>query len=83
MRTISYTSARANLTKTMQKVCEDHVPYVITRSNAEPVVMISLADFEAIQETNYLMSSPKNAVRLNQSIDEVEQMIKKSKATKK
>lgn len=79
MATISYTSARANLAKTMHKVCEDHTPIIITRSNAEPVVMISLSDFEAIQETNYLMSSPKNARRLVEAIDEIEKMIKADK----
>lgn len=79
MATISYTSVRANLAKTMQKVCEDHTPYIITRSNAEPVVMISLADFEALQETHYLMRSPANAARIAESIDEIEKMISEDK----
>jgi antitoxin YefM len=82
MKTISYTSARANLAKTMQKVCEDHAPYIITRASEEPVVMISLADYEALQETHYLMKSPANAARLAESIDEIEQMIKDDKAKK-
>lgn len=80
MTTISYTSARSHLAKTMQKVCDDHVPLIITRSKAEPVVMISLSDFEAIQETNYLMKSPANASRLIEAIDEIEAMIAKDKA---
>jgi antitoxin YefM len=79
MTTISYTSARANLAKTMQKVCEDHTPYIITRSNAEPVVMISLADYEALQETHYLMRSPANAARIAESIEEIEKMISDDK----
>lgn len=82
MNTITYTSARAKLAKTMEKVCEDHTPYIITRSNAEPVVMISLSDFEAMQETYYLMKSPANAVRLTESMAEIEKMIKKDKAKK-
>jgi antitoxin YefM len=82
MNTISYTAARAKLAKTMEKVCEDHTPYIITRSNAEPVVMISLSDFEAMQETYYLMKSPSNAARLMQSVDEIEKMIAKDKAKK-
>lgn len=82
MTTITYTSARAHLAKTMEKVCENHTPIVITRSNAEPVVMISLSDFEAMQETNYLMSSPNNASRLGEAIDEIEEMIKKNKDNK-
>lgn len=82
MPTISYTAARANLAKTMQKVCEDHTPFIITRSNAEPVVMISLSDFESIQETNYLMSNPANAARLVNAIDEIEKMIQDDKGKK-
>ncbi len=80
MKTLSYTAARSQLAKTMLKVCEDHTPYLITRSKAEPVVMISLSDFEAIQETYYLMKSPANAARLAESIDEIEKMIKDDKA---
>lgn len=79
MNTISYTSARAQLAKTMQQVCEDHAPVVITRSKSEAVVMISLSDFEALQETNYLMKSPTNAARLIDAIDEIEAMIAKDK----
>ena len=67
----------------MQKVCEDHSPIVITRSQAEPVVMLSLADYEALQETNYLLSSATNASRLNQAMDEIEKMITDDKSKKR
>lgn len=77
MHSISYTSARADLSRTMQQVCQDHAPVIITRSKAEPVVIISLSDFEEMQETNYLMQSPENARRLLNAIDEVEGMIAK------
>ena len=80
MNILSYTSARSHLAKTMQQVCDDHSPVVITRSKAEPVVMISLSDFEAIQETNYLMSNPVNASRLAEAVDEIEKMIASDKA---
>lgn len=82
MPTISYTAARANLAKTMDKICENHTPYIITRSNAEPVVMISLADFEAIQETHYLMKSPRNAARLAEAIDQLEEKIEHDQKAK-
>jgi len=82
METVSYTAARAQLAKTMQKVCENHAPVVITRAQAEPVVMMSLSDFEAIEETRYLMSSPANAARLVDAIDEIEKMIQKGKKKK-
>jgi antitoxin YefM len=72
MDTITYTSARGNLAKTMEKVCDDHSPVVITRKTAQPVVMMSLEDFEALEETAYLLRSPKNARRLLESIAELE-----------
>ncbi|MBC8318529.1 MAG: type II toxin-antitoxin system prevent-host-death family antitoxin [Desulfobulbaceae bacterium] len=72
MDTITYTSARGNLAKTMKKVCDDHSPVIITRKTAPPVVMMSLEDFEALEETAYLLRSPKNARRLLESIAELE-----------
>ncbi len=72
MRVITYTSARSDLAKTMKKVCDDHNPIVITRKNTEAVVMISLEDYEALNETAYLLQSPKNAKRLIESIKELE-----------
>ncbi len=72
MDVITYTSARGNLAKTMAKVCDDHSPVVITRKTAQPVVMMSLEDFEALEETAYLLRSPKNARRLLESVAELE-----------
>lgn len=73
MDTISYTSARANLASTMEKVCEDHAPIIITRKNENPVVMMSLEDYQAMEETTYLLRSPVNARRLLESIAELEE----------
>ncbi len=71
MNTITYTSARGNLAKTMTKVCDDHSPVIITRKTAQPVVMMSLEDYEAFEETAYLLRGPKNARRLLESIAEL------------
>lgn len=83
MQTISYTTVRATLAKTMQEICENHTPTIITRGKSEPVVLLSLADFHAMAETQYLLRSPKNAKRLFESIDEIETMISTKKALKK
>jgi antitoxin YefM len=64
MDAITYTTARARLAATMNRVCEDHTPVIITRNGEQAVVMMSLADYEALQETAYLLRSPKNARRL-------------------
>lgn len=71
METISYTKARAQLAETMERVCEDHAPVVITKKD-ESVVMISLADYQSMQETTYLLRSPKNARRLLESMAQLE-----------
>ena len=72
MEAKSYSLARKELSMTMEKVCEDHSPIIITRKNAKPVVMISLEDFNSMEETAYLMKSRANAERLNESIKQAE-----------
>ncbi len=72
MNAITYSQARADLANTMNKVCDDHSPIVITRKNLRSVVMISLEDYQALEETAYLLRSPKNARRLLESIAELE-----------
>ena len=71
MDTISYSAFRSNLATTLDRVNDNHKPVLITRQNGKPAVVISLEDFQAYEETAYLMASPKNAERLNQAIAEV------------
>ena len=72
MDAITYTTARAKLADTMDRVCDDHEPIIITRSGQQAVVMMSLDDFKALEETSYLLRSPKNAQRLLASIASLE-----------
>lgn len=71
MDAITYTQARKNFSGTMDKVCDDHSPIIITRQNRNPVVMISLEDYNAIEETLYLMRSQRNYSRLLESVENV------------
>jgi len=64
MDAITYSAARANLASTMDRVCDDHEPLIITRNGEQSVVMLSLEDFQALEETAYLLRSPANAQRL-------------------
>lgn len=64
MDAITYSAARAALATTMDKVCQDHEPLIITRSGQPSVVMLSLEDFKSLEETAYLLRSPENAKRL-------------------
>jgi len=72
MESISYTYARGNLSKKMEQVCEDHAPIAITRKGEGAVVMMSMEDYQALEETAYLLRSPKNTRRLIESIAELE-----------
>ena len=69
MKAINYTTARENLAHTMNKVCEDRSPVVITRNRDQAVVMMSLDDYEQLEETAYLLRSPANAQRLLRAIE--------------
>ena len=73
MESISYTSARSNLASTMKQVCDDHAPIAITRKGEGAVVMISMEDYQALEETAYLLRSPKNTRRLITAIAELEE----------
>ena len=64
MDAVTYSAARANLASTMDRVCNDHEALIITRNGAQSVVMLSLEDFQALEETAYLLRSPANAKRL-------------------
>jgi len=68
MNVVNYTDARANLKQVMDGVTGDHVPTLITRQRGEPVVMISLAHWNSMEETDYLLSSPNNAKALREAI---------------
>lgn len=73
MNAITYTAARENLASTMDQVCIDRNPVIITRKRDQSVVMISLEDYEALEETACLLRSPANAKRLIASIEAAEE----------
>jgi antitoxin YefM len=64
MHAITYTTVRANLASVMDRVCDDHEPLIITRNGEQAVVMLSLEDYKALEETSYLLRTPANAKRL-------------------
>ncbi len=71
MKSITYTEARENLANTINRVCEDNAPVIITRKREQSVVMLSLSEYEALQETAHLLRSPGNAKRLFDSLDSI------------
>lgn len=71
MEAITYSHTRQHLAEIMNKVSDDRAPVLITRQTGNPVVMMSLQDFNALEETAYLLRSPKNAKRLMESIEQL------------
>ena len=71
VKSITYSAARENLASTINRVCEDQAPVVITRNRDQAVVMMSLAEYESLQETAYLLRSPANAKRLFKSLEAI------------
>ncbi|GGX58175.1 type II toxin-antitoxin system Phd/YefM family antitoxin [Streptomyces noursei] len=72
MKTMSYSESRARYAEVLDAVNADREEIVITRAGHEPVVIVSLEDYESLKETAYLLRSPANARRLLASIDRLE-----------
>lgn len=72
MQTISYTSLRQNLSTIFNKISKNRETFHITRKGHESMVLIAESDFNAIQETLYLLSNPNNSKRLKESIEQAE-----------
>lgn len=72
MKTMSYTESRARYAEVLDSVVNDREEIVITRAGHDPVVIVSLADFESLRETAYLMRSPANARRLLDAMERLE-----------
>jgi antitoxin YefM len=72
MKTMSYTESRAHYAEVLDAVANDREEVVITRAGHEPVVIVSLDDYESLRETAYLMRSPANARRLLDAMERLE-----------
>jgi antitoxin YefM len=72
MKTMSYSESRAKYAETLDSVVNDREEVVITRAGHEPVVMVSLDDYQSLKETAYLLRSPENARRLITAIERLE-----------
>ena len=71
MKVFNFSESRAALKTIMDDVCADHEPAVVTRQRGEAVVLLSLQDYNSIIETMHLQSSPANAQRLAESIEQL------------
>ena len=72
MKTMSYTESRARYAEVLDGVANDREEVIITRAGHDPVVIVSLEDYESLRETAYLMRSPANARRLLDAMERLE-----------
>ncbi|MYS83291.1 type II toxin-antitoxin system Phd/YefM family antitoxin [Embleya scabrispora] len=72
MKTMSYSESRAKYAETLDSVVNDREEVVITRAGHEPVVIVSLDDYQSLKETAYLLRSPENARRLITAMERLE-----------
>jgi len=72
MDIVSFANLKVNLSHYLDKLDNDHIPVVITRQNDRKAVLIGYEDYLSFVETNYLLSNPVNAERINKGIEEVE-----------
>jgi len=72
VKTMSYTESRARYAEVLDGVTNDREEVVITRAGHDPVVIVSLEDYESLKETAYLMRSPANARRLFDAMERLE-----------
>ena len=80
MEVLNYTEFRKNLTKSLNKVNDDAEIVVVSRSKGKNVVVMSLEEYNSLQETLHLMSTAANRKKLEIAMKNVEAgiFIKKS-----
>lgn len=71
MNALTYTHTRQHFAEVMRQVNEDHEPVVVTSQRGAPVVIMSLADYQSLEETAYLLRNPVGAKRLLESVGEL------------
>jgi prevent-host-death family protein len=70
MANYTYTYARENLAKVMERLAADREHAIITRRGHEDMAMLPADELTSLQETAYLLRSPANATRLLKALND-------------
>jgi prevent-host-death family protein len=70
MANYTYTYARENLAKVMERLAADREYAVITRRGHEDMALLPADELSSLQETAYLLRSPANATRLLKALSD-------------
>jgi antitoxin YefM len=79
----TYSSARANLARLLDRVAANREIVIINRRGAEDVALVSAAELSSLLETAHLLRSPKNARRLLTAIKRATSKKLKSRSVEK
>jgi antitoxin YefM len=71
MRTINFSDARRHLKEVLDRVVDEADVTIITRRDADDVVVMSLSEYNSWKETDYLFSTPANTRHLHKSLAEL------------
>jgi len=74
MQAVFYSQARNNLRDLINKVCDDFDEYIITTKDDKSAVLMSYDEYSAMKETMYLLSSKTNRDRLNDAVEQIENL---------
>ncbi len=80
MMTISTSTLRENLRSILNQAAQNHEAILVERRTGANMVLISQDDYNAMEETAYLLRSPANAQRLHEALEEIEHGTPKSVA---
>lgn len=72
MTSLSYIQARKHLASLLKQASDTREPVTITRKGHESVIVISKKEYDSMAETLHLLSSPANADRLRQGLEDFE-----------
>jgi antitoxin YefM len=73
MKTANYTELRNNLKTYLDNVIIDSEPLIVSRQGNNGIVIISLDEYNAIKETEYIMSSPETMAAIHRGENELKQ----------
>ncbi len=74
MQAVFYSQARNNLREIINKVCDDFDEYIVTTKDNKTAVILSYDEYSAMKETMYLLSSKANRDRLNEAVEQIENL---------
>lgn len=69
MDALTYSYTRQHLADVMRRVNEDRSPVIVTTQRGKPVVIMSLDDYNSLEETAYLLRNPEGAKRLLDAVE--------------